>query len=262
MSGEKRLTKDRAWELDFLRGIALLMMLFMHLSWDVRYEFGVDVFSYLEKDWFWSFVHPVIVVLFVSVSGICCTLSRNNIKRGFKLLAASVILTLVTSAVTIFLHIECLIIFNVLAVLTCGVFIYSLISFIEKKTKANSNAVNVIMGLIGLYIVICGCNIHYMDYSTDSLLFLPVGFEIKGSPWMADYMPLFPWLGVFMIGCVIGRICYKDKKTLFAGRGKAMTAIARPVEFIGRHSLIIYLAHQPVVYVILFLIFTLIRSVR
>ena len=262
MSDKKRLTGDRAWELDFLRGIALLMMLFMHLSWDVRYEFGVDFFSYLEKGWFWSFVHPIIVVLFVSVSGICCTLSRNNIKRGLKLLGATSVLTLVTLAITLIVHIECLIIFNVLAVLTCGVFLYVLISFIENKTKANANAVNVIMGLAGLYIVICGCNIHYMDYSTDSLIFLPVGFEIKGSPWMADYMPLFPWLGVFLIGCVIGRICYKDKKTLFAGRGKVMTAIARPVEFIGRHSLIIYLVHQPVVYAVLFLIFMLIRSAR
>jgi uncharacterized membrane protein len=262
VSSKKHAVRDRAWELDFLRGIALLMMLFMHMSWDVRYEFGADVFSYLEAGWFWSFVHPVIVVLFVSVSGMCCTLSRNNVKRGLKLLGASLILTLVTFLITKFAGIECLIVFNVLAVLTCGVFLYALISLIERKIKANANAVNVIMGLAGLYIVICGCNIHYMDYSTDSLVFLPIGFEISGAPWMADYMPLFPWLGVFLIGCVIGRICYKDKKTVFAGRGRILTAVARPVEFIGRHSLIIYLVHQPVVYVILYLIFLLIRTVR
>ena len=258
----KRPAKDRAWELDFLRGIALLMMLFMHMSWDVRYEFRVNIFSYLEEGWFWSFVHPIIVVLFVSVSGICCTLSRSNVKRGLKLLAATLALDLGTYLITRFAGIECLIIFNVLAVLTCGVFLYALISFIEKKTKANENAVNVIMGLVGIYIVICGCDIHYMDYSTDSLLFLPLGFEISGAPWMADYMPLFPWLGVFLIGCVIGRLCYKEKKTLFAGKGKVMTAVARPVEFIGRHSLIIYLVHQPAVYAILYLIFLIIRTVR
>ena len=54
-------------------------------------------------------------------------------------------------------------------------------------------------------------------------------------------------------------MCYKDKKTLFVGRGKAMTAIARPVEFIGRHSLIIYLVHQPVIYALLYVIFLLVR---
>ena len=259
---KKSLAKDRAWELDFLRGIAILMMLFMHMSWDVRYEFGADIFSYLEKGWFWSFVHPVIVVLFVSVSGICCTFSRNNVNRGLKLLGATLALDIGTYIATRFIGIECLIIFNVLAVLTCGIFLYAIISFIEKKTNAKANVVNLIMGLAGLYIVICGCDIHNMDYSTDSLVFLPVGFEISGAPWMADYMPLFPWLGVFLIGCVIGRLCYKEKKTLFAGKGKIMSAVARPIEFIGRHSLIIYLVHQPVVYGILFLIFMLIRSVR
>jgi uncharacterized membrane protein len=262
VSSKKKLAKDRAWELDFLRGIAILMMLFMHMSWDVRYEFGADVFSYLEKGWFWSFIHPVIVVLFVSVSGICCTFSRNNAKRGLKLLGATAGMYLVTYLVTTFAGINCLILFNVLAVLTCGIFLYALISFIEKKTNARPDVINVITGLIGLYIVICGCDIHYMDYATDNLLFLPVGFDIKGAPWMADYMPLFPWLGVFLIGCVIGRMCYKDKKTLFAGRGKVMNAISRPVEFIGRHSLIIYLAHQPVVYAVLYLIFMIINPAK
>lgn len=258
MSG-KKLAKDRAWELDFLRGIALIMMLFMHTSWDFRYEFGVDIFSYLEADWFWSFVHPVIVVLFVGVSGICSTFSRSNVKRGLKILAATLVLNIGTLIIYKVTGIPCLIIFNVLSVLTCGIFLYALIAFIEKKTNANPNVANVIMGLIGLYIVIVGCNIHYMDNASDSLFFLPVGFNIAGTPPMADYMPLFPWLGVFLLGCVIGRTCYKDKKTLFAGKGKVMSAVARPVEFIGRHSLIIYLAHQPVIYALLFVIFLLVR---
>ena len=258
MSG-KKLAKDRAWELDFLRGIALIMMLFMHTSWDFRYEFGVDIFSYLEAEWFWSFVHPVIVVLFVGVSGICSTFSRSNVKRGLKILAATLVLNIGTLIIYKVTGIPCLIIFNVLSVLTCGIFLYALIAFIEKKTNANPNVANVIMGLIGLYIVIVGCNIHYMDNASDSLFFLPVGFDIAGTPPMADYMPLFPWLGVFLLGCVIGRTCYKDKKTLFAGKGKVMSAVARPVEFIGRHSLIIYLAHQPVIYALLFMIFLLVR---
>ena len=259
MSG-KRLAKDRAWELDFLRGIALIMMLFMHMSWDVRFEFGVDAFEYLHKGWFWSFVHPVIVVLFVSVSGICCTFSRNNTKRGLKLLAATVGMYLATYIIYKATGIECLILFNVLAVLTCGIFLYALIQLIEKKTNANPNVINVIMGLVGLYIVIVGCDIHYMDNAVDSLIFLPVGFDIPSAPPMADYMPLFPWLGVFLIGCVIGRLCYKDKKTLFPGKSKAMSAVARPVEFIGRHSLIIYLTHQPVIYALLYVIFMVIRA--
>jgi len=255
----KSLAKDRAWELDFLRGFAVLFMLFMHTSWDIRYEFGVPACSFLAKGWFWSFSQPT-VVLFVCVSGICCTFSKNNVKRGLKLLAATLALDIGTYIITTFFGVDCLIIFNVLALLTCGVFLYVLISFIEKKTHVNPNVINVIMGLAAAYITIVGCNIHYMDNVVDSLVFLPVGFDMPSVPSMADYMPIFPWLGVFLIGCVIGRLCYKDKKTLLPGRGKVVYAVTRPVEFIGRHSLIIYLAHQPLIYALLYVIFMVIRA--
>ena len=101
-----------------------------------------------------------------------------------------------------------------------------------------------------------------MDYSTENPVFLPIGFDIQNLPNMADYMPLFPWLGVFLIGCVIGRLCYKEKKTLIPKESRVMTAIARRVEFIGRHSLIIYLVHQPVIYGLLYVIFWAIFSAR
>ena len=103
---KKALAGDRAWELDFLRGTALIMRCFMHMSWDIRYEFRVDVSSYLVKGWFWSFVHPVIVVLFVSVSGICCTFSRSNIKRGLKLLGATLVLFIGTFVATYFFNLK------------------------------------------------------------------------------------------------------------------------------------------------------------
>ncbi|MBR4914460.1 MAG: DUF1624 domain-containing protein [Clostridiales bacterium] len=255
----KSLAKDRAWELDFLRGFAVLFMLFMHTSWDLRYEFGLPVCSYLAKGWFWTFFQPT-VILFVGVSGICCTFSKSNVKRGLKLLAATLALDIGTYIVTRFFGIDCLIIFNVLALLTCGIFIYVLVSFIEKKTNVNPNVINVILGLAGSYICIVGSNIHYMDNAVDSLIFIPLGFDMPSVPSMADYMPIFPWLGVFLVGCVIGRLCYKDKKTLLPNRGKVISAISRPVEFIGRHSLIIYLTHQPVIYALLYVIFVVIRA--
>ena len=68
--------KDRAFELDALRGVAIVMMMFMHFSYDIRYEFGFDTFEYLRSAWFWTFVHPIIIVLFVGLSGICCSFLR------------------------------------------------------------------------------------------------------------------------------------------------------------------------------------------
>ena len=251
--------KQRAYELDLLRGFALFMMILMHFAWDVRYEFKVDTFAFLDADWFWAFVHPFFIVIFVGVSGVCCTFSKNNLFRGLKLLAVAAGLSLATWLIFTFLKIPCLIIFNVLAMLAVSILLYSLIEFIEKKTKADPKATNALLGFGGALIAALGTNIDRMDYATDNLIFLPVGFVMSSMPYMADYMPLIPWVGVFLIGCLVGRICYSDRKSLLTAKNKTASIICAPFEFCGRHSLIIYLVHQPIVYGILYVIFMLIR---
>ena len=254
--------KNRAPELDFLRGFALLLMFIQHVSYDLKYEFGVPGFNYLESNWFWAFVHPSWLVIFVGVSGICCTFSRNNLKRGLKLLAVAAGLTLGTYLITRFAGINCLIIFNVLALLSLSILLYTFVQFIEKKAGIRPAVINVLLGAFGVYFTVLGGTINYMDYSTQNLIFLPVGFAIKNAPAVADYMNLFPWLGVFMIGCVIGRVCYSEKKSLLTDNLKKLHKAAAPIEFIGRHSLIIYLVHQPVVYGVLYLIFTVLGKIK
>ena len=237
--------KNRAPELDLLRGLALTMMLIQHIGYDLRYEFELPVFGILETEWFWAFLHPVILVLFVGVSGICSAFSNNNLKRGIKLLAAAAVLTLVTFLITRFVGIYCLIIFNVLALLAFSILFYALVQFIEKKANIRPAVTNVILGFIGIYITAVGSTVGNMDYLTGNPIFLPVGFAIKNAPAVADHMEIFPWMGVFLIGCVIGRICYAEKRSLLPQNAGRFHKVAAPFEFMGRHSLIIYLVHQP-----------------
>lgn len=247
--------KNRAPELDFLRGFALFMMILMHFAYDIRYEFRVPVFSLLEANWFWAFVHPFFLVIFVGVSGICSTFSRSNLMRGLKLLGVAAGLTLVTWLITEYAGLNCLIIFNVLALLAVSILLYSLVQFIEKKAHIRPDVTNVFLGLFGTYFAAIGSTIHNMDNSTSNLIFMPVGFKIPGTPPVVDAMELLPWMGVFLIGCVIGRVCYSKKESLLPPCMKKYHAAAAPFEFMGRHSLMIYLVHQPLVYGILYVIF-------
>ena len=249
--------KQRAFELDALRGVAIVMMMFMHFSYDIRYEFGFDTFAYLRSAWFWSFVHPIIIVLFVGLSGICCTFSRNNFKRGGKLLLVALAFTAVTSFITFKIGINCLILFNVLHMLSVSTLVYALIALIEKYTKIKANQLTFILILFGLWVCMTNNNLDMYAYESDNMLLYPLGIMVQGQPDVADYMPLIPWMGVFLIGAAAGRVLYKEKKTLFGGAGKTVRAITRPLEFMGRHSLIIYLVHQPVIYGVLYLIFKL-----
>ena len=254
--------KSRAPELDLLRGFALFMMFLMHLAYDLRFEFGLKGFGFLTANWFWAFVHPFFLVIFVGVSGVCSSFSRNNLIRGLKLLAVAAGLTLVTWAITVYAKLNCLIIFNVLALLAVSILFYSLVQFIEKKTSVKPVTVNVLLGFFGTYLTAVGSSIGWMDYSTTNPVFMPFGFAIKNAPNVVDSMSIFPWMGVFLIGCVIGRVCYQKKESLLPASTKKLHPVFTPFEFIGRHSLIIYLVHQPVVYGILYVIFLVLGKIK
>ncbi len=64
-----------------------------------------------------------------------------------------------------------------------------------------------------------------------------------------DYFPLFPWLGIFLIGSALGKSVYASRKSLLP-----WTMPRTFVNWAGRHALVIYIAHQPVIMGVLSLI--------
>ena len=64
-----------------------------------------------------------------------------------------------------------------------------------------------------------------------------------------DYFPLFPWFGIFLVGAALGKSLYAARRSLIPGR--------LPVTFVnlaGRHSLLIYIVHQPVILAVLYIL--------
>jgi uncharacterized membrane protein len=63
-----------------------------------------------------------------------------------------------------------------------------------------------------------------------------------------DYYPLFPWFGIFLFGVILGKQLYKSK------RGGKPPLICKPLNYLGKHSLLIYLVHQPILFGLLYFI--------
>ena len=74
----------------------------------------------------------------------------------------------------------------------------------------------------------------------------PLGLKYRGFT-SSDYFPLLPHLGFFLLGSVLGRTLYKKKESLLPGVSPK-NILVRSLSFCGRHSLWIYLLHQPVLY--------------
>lgn len=231
--------KKRIWELDALRGICILGMLAVHLIFDL-----VDIFSIGNGQ------YPRVILflfdwgglLFVLLSGICVTLGSRTVRRGIIVLLCGLICTLVT---------WCLAKFNILSewiIIWFGVL----------------HCLGICMLLWPLF-----RRLPLPVLTLLSIGFIAFGFWLKGQtanfPWLVglgltfpgfssgDYFPLFPNLGYFLLGAVLGKMLYPTKTTLFK-KVNSQTPVLRFLQICGRQSLLIYLLHQPVLYALLFLI--------
>ena len=68
MNGRKhsRSRQDRIWEIDAWRGFSVLLMLFYHFVYDLRYVFGYNVAAYQENPWFYLGLRGLIVLGFLT----------------------------------------------------------------------------------------------------------------------------------------------------------------------------------------------------
>ncbi|ACS40960.1 MULTISPECIES: heparan-alpha-glucosaminide N-acetyltransferase [Methylorubrum] len=74
------------------------------------------------------------------------------------------------------------------------------------------------------------------------LYFLGLG---RGLPDTNDWVPLFPWFGMVLAGIALARIARPILAGSWLARWQARNAVARGAAFAGRHSLAVYLVHQP-----------------
>ncbi len=230
----------RIWEIDFLRGLAIILMVGYHLLYDVGDFVGLSTFLGFSTDLStpaWLVAQHFFAGLFVFLSGISSNLSRNNFRRSLKYLAVALIITLVTYLFdppsTIY--------FGIIHCLGVSVIIYNLA--FKKARPAFCLLAGIL--IIGLTFLLPSVN---KALSLESNWLLPLGIHSLGFA-SYDYFPLIPWLGVFLTGVAAGRWLYTSKKSLLP-----RTPPENFINWCGRHSLLIYLLHQPIIIGILYLL--------
>jgi uncharacterized membrane protein len=232
--------RDRIWEVDFLRGVSIILMVGYHLLYDLGTMVGLRSFLGFSTDLStrtWTIAQLFFAGLFVVLSGVSSTLSRGNIRRALKLMAVAL---LVTAATFVFDR-SSVIVFGILHCLAVSILLYGL--FLEKAGAAACAGAGAFV--IGLGIVLDRL-LTGVPIGTDWLL--PFGIH-RPALGAFDYFPLFPWFGIFLVGATLGKSAYASKRSLFPWRF--------PITFVnlaGRHSLLIYIVHQPVILACLYVL--------
>lgn len=252
-------SKNRIWELDFIRGFCILLMIIDHTLYDLAFIFKDIWFEQKAFGfWYWlcnlaktgyftwilrNIIWGIAVFLFIFISGISCSFSHSNLKRGIRLAVVSILLTAFTWGMDWFMgqHNQYIICFGILHMLATSILLYCLLSRLGQ----------IPMFLIGVFAIVIGIYFSYNPLEA-SVGYLAVLVHTTGGFYSADYFPLLPWFGYFLIGATLGPLLYQDRCSFFPQHGKE--GWMRPILFTGRHSLIFYLLHQPVIYALLTLI--------
>ena len=220
--------------LDVWRSLAILLMMVYHFLYDL-FMFGV-----VGRDVVFSLPALALrlgaVCSFMFISGAVVRYSRDSVRRGAVVFCCGMLVSIVMSFMNEPVQ------FGVLHNLGVMMIAYGLLS---KKLPTPSG---LWFPLLCAVIFAAGYYMSENVYVNTELL-VPFGLVYPGF-YSADYYPLFPWSMVFAAGVWFGGKLPRLRKRL-----PLLQMHFSPIlSSAGRHSLIIYLTHQPVFYGVCWLI--------
>lgn len=241
--------KNRANFLDILRGIAIIYVMIYHLLYDLIFFGGINIPFFFTDSW--EAMHQFFLIILFCVSGICAGFSKNVLKRGTVLFLCGEILTFATA---VFMP-DNIIVFGVLSCFGSIMLIYGIISPILKRVP------NIV-----IFVVFTLLTVIFFDFPRDETLFLffdkirldipdnidylyPIGIT-STSFHSSDYFPLVPYGFIFLAGTSFSDCVKNGLIPKFFYRAKLPI-----INFLGRHSLWVYIIHQPIFLAIIHIFF-------
>lgn len=219
--------------IDAARGVAVLAMIAYHFSWDLRY-FGY-IAADVEGALPWRIFAHATAGAFLFLVGVGLVLSTRrglNWKRYLRRLGVIAAAAAAITAVTWFIFPDSYIFFGVLHHIAVAsvlglLFLRMPVAFVVGATLASFLAPVLLAAPL---------------FDTPALMWLGLGTYF---PRTNDYVPLFPWFGAVLAGIATTRLWL-----LYGPRDLPVANARLPSALLwaGRHSLLIYLLHQPLLF--------------
>jgi uncharacterized membrane protein len=220
------------------RGVAILLMFVYHFSWDLTF-FGYADFQ-LFTDPFWMVFARFIVAIILLVMGVAQIMARE---RGpglgpptfFRRLGVIALCAGLVSAATYVIDAGSYIFFGVLHHVV-------LASFLLAGAVLLPSAALI---ALAAFCFAAPWFLSALFFAAGPLLWVGLA---PVAPVSVDYVPLLPWFGIPLLGLVLGRLMIQG------GPGAAFLAwhpthpLALLVRWVGRHSLLLYMIHQPILW--------------
>jgi uncharacterized membrane protein len=214
---------------DVLRAFALFAMIGYHFAFDLRY-FRV-IHTDFEHDPMILVVRSAILSAFLLLAGVSLVLAARagaSPARFWRRIGEIAACALLVSAASYAMFPKSYIWFGVLHAIAVTLIVARPFALQPRIAFA-----------IGIVVIAAGLLLSNHAFDTRALDW--IGFRTY-KPFTEDYVPLFPWSGVVFLGIAFGHALARDDFAAIASlsRAPAWLAVA------GRHTLLIYMIHQPI----------------
>ena len=244
----------RFWEIDLVRTVAIVGMLFFHTR-EVLYYFDLCANPLHYGAWYW--IRLVNAGLFIFPAGVALTIAYSRgrrmsdfllpglkiklsgfMLRGLKIFGLGMVITLLS------------LLFITDQYVRFGILHFFGIAFILAPFFLRFRFINLILGAalmaIGIYLL-------EQNVLVDFPWLLWLGLVPHGFHTL-DYFPLLPWFGLFLVGMFFGKILYPQGNRRFnipELNDPVISALTLP----GRHPLVIYFAKLPIIIGVIFALY-------
>lgn len=218
---------------DLLRGIAILLMFVYHFVFDLVYFKILHI--NLNHEPFWLGFRGVIVSLFLGLVGISLYLATAHglrIRSYVQRLAQLAAYAGLVSAASYMLFPRSVIFFGVLH--------FIVVASVFGLLFTRCYWINLILGA---GVILLGFTVQHPVFDQPLLQWFGL---MTHKPVTQDYVPLIPWFGVVLLGLFLGKTMYGGGRPSILARWNSQHPVAKLLAFGGRHSLHIYMLHQPV----------------
>ncbi len=229
--------RHRVAGVDALRGIALCLMFVYHFAFDLR-VYRVIAADF-EHDPFWLGFRALIVSTFMALVGVSLVLADRagtSPARYWKRVGVIAACALAASAGSWLVFPRTFIYFGILHCIAVA-------SVLARPAVRSPGLALVIGGAI-----IAG-GVLWSHPTFDARPLSWIGFT-TAKPATEDYVPLAPWAGIVFVGIGLGHALARDAY-------RALAPFARMpawLRWLGRHSLAVYMVHQPILLGVLWLV--------
>jgi uncharacterized membrane protein len=216
-------------EIDALRGIALCLMIVYHFCFDLRFYHVIA--ADFENDPFWLGFRALIVSLFMTLVGVSLVLADRagattvHFWRRVGVIGACALAVSVGSWIV---FPRSYIYFGILhSIAVASVLAWPL----ARRPRAAF--------LVGCVVIAAGLALAHPAFDARALSW--IGFTTH-KPVAEDYVPLAPWAGAVFVGIALAHALQRGSFRALA----PLSAAPAPLGWLGRHSLVVYMVHQPI----------------